>query len=64
MKRSASPHHYTVNAKSPLSRLFHPYRLQPSVYYENLPPPLFSKEGYILPLAKGGQEGFFDNVKL
>jgi hypothetical protein len=25
---------------------------------ENLPPPLFAKEGYFLPFAKGGKEGF------
>jgi hypothetical protein len=26
----------------------------------NLPPPLFSKEGQFLPLAKGGEEGFYN----
>jgi hypothetical protein len=29
---------------------------------ENLPSPLFSKEGEFLPLAKGGKEGFIFSV--
>ena len=29
----------------------------------NLPWPLFFKEGKFLPLAKGGQEGFFDAIR-
>jgi hypothetical protein len=28
-------------------------------FSENLPPPLFVKEGLFLPLEKGGREGFY-----
>ena len=30
-------------------------------FSENLPPPLFIKEGLFLPLEKGGREGFYKN---
>ena len=30
-------------------------------FSENLPSPLFAKEGLFLPLEKGGREGFYKN---